>query len=376
MIRPVRPERIAITAVFAANGFLFGALFSGMAEIKRGLDLDDGEFGAALVALPVGLLIAQPLTAALIGRRGSASITRLALLASPFAFILPALAPSYAVLVMTLFAVGYVNGSLDVAMNAQGVEVERALGTRLFGSLHAAFSFGGLAGAGTSAAVAAAGVGLEPGLVLVAAVVLAIAAGVWRTLVPDAPREPSPLFAVPPRAVIVLGVIAFCTLMAEGAIADWSAVYLRETLEAGAATAALGLAAFSLAMGAGRLVSDRAAEAWGSERLVRAGAATTIGGIALVVAAQAPAAAITGFAVAGLGLSSLFPLALRAAAAREELSVGAAIAGVATTGYVGFLAGPALIGFVSQASSLRTALLLLAALSACTLVLAGAARDR
>jgi MFS family permease len=373
---PVRPERIAITAVFASNGFLFGALFSRMSEIKRGLALDDAEFGIALVGLPVGLLVAQPLTAALITRTGSARVTRAALLLSPFAFLLPTLAPSLPVLVGAMLIVGFVNGSLDVAMNAQGVEVERALATRLFGSLHAAFSFGGLAGAGTSAAFAAAGVGLEPGLVAVAVIVLAATAAVWRRLVPDAAREAGPLFAVPPRAVLVLGVIAFCTLMAEGAIADWSAVYLRETLAAGAGGAALGLAAFSLAMGSGRLVSDRIAEAWGSDRLARAGAATTVAGLLVVVAAQSPAVAIAGFAVVGLGLSSIFPLALRAAAAHTELSVGAAVAGVATTGYLGFLAGPALIGFVSQATSLRTALLGLAGLSAVTLVLAGAARDR
>ncbi len=372
----MRPERIAITAVFACNGYLFGALFSRMSEIKRGLALDDAEFGIALVGLPVGLLVAQPLTAAVIARAGSARVTRSALLLSPFAFLLPTLAGSLAVLVAVMLVVGYVNGTLDVAMNAQGVEVERALGTRMFGSLHAAFSFGGLAGAGSSAAVAAAGIGLEAGMVGVAAVVVAAAAAVWRRLVPDAAREQGPLFAVPPRAVLLLGVVAFCALMTEGAIADWSAVYLRETLDAGAGTAALGLASFSLAMGTGRLLSDRVATHWGSDRLARAGAVTTVAGLALVVLAQSPAPAVAGFGIAGLGLSSIFPLALRAAAAHTELSVGAAIAGVATTGYLGFLAGPALIGFVSDATSLRTALLGLAGLSAVTLILAGAARDR
>jgi MFS family permease len=241
------------------------------------------------------------------------------------------------------------------------VAVERALGKRLFSSLHAAFSFGALAGAGSAAAVAAADVDPLPHLaaagVLSAAVAVLLAQGLLR----DEGQAEGPRFARPSRRLAALGVIAFCALMAEGSVYDWSGVYLSDETGAAAGIAPLGLTASSLTMGLGRLVGDRVAERIGSSAAVGGGAMLAALGLGLALARPTPAAAIAGFAVMGAGLSVLFPLTLRAAGIHGEGSAPA-LAAVSAVGYAGFLAGPPLIGVLAELSSLRAALSLVCGL--------------
>jgi Major Facilitator Superfamily len=304
--------------------------------------------------------VAQPLAGALAVRHGSRPLVAAAPLYIS-AVVLPALAVDLATLFLAVTVVGAANGVLDIAMNTQGVAVERTLGKRLFSSLHAAFSFGALAGAGSAAAVAAAGIDPLPHLAVDGAVGAGLAVVLARGLVRDAGQPEGPRFARPSRRLAGLGVIAFCALMAEGAVFDWSGVYLSDEAGAAAGAAPLGLTVFSLTMGIGRLVGDGVAERIGAGAAVRAGALIAAAGIALALAVPEPAAAIAGFAVMGAGLSVLFPLALRAAGMHAD-GGGPALAAVSTVGYVGFLAGPPLIGSLADASSLRAALSLVAAL--------------
>ena len=318
---------------------------------------------------PAGLLVAQPLAGALTVRHGSRPLVAAAPLYLS-AVVLPALAVDLLTLLLAVTVVGAANGVLDIAMNTQGVAVERTLGKRLFSSLHAAFSFGALAGAGSAAAVAAAGVDPLPHLAVDAAVAAALALVLARGLVRDQGQPEGPRFARPSGRLAALGVIAFCALMAEGSVFDWSGVYLSDETGAAAGAAPLGLTAFSLTMGIGRLVGDGVAERIGAGTAVRGGALIATAGIGLALAVPEPGAAIAGFRVMGAGLSVMFPLALRAAGMQGD-GGGAALAAVSTVGYVGFLAGPPVIGSLADASSLRAALSLVAALC---LVAAVAAR--
>jgi MFS transporter len=277
------------------------------------------------------------------------------------AVVLPALAVDLVTLLLAVTAVGAANGVLDIAMNTQGVAVERTAGKRLFSSLHAAFSFGALAGAGSAAAVAAAGIDPLPHLAVDGALSAAIAMVLARGLLRDQGQPEGPRFARPSRRLAALGLIAFCALMAEGAVFDWSGVYLSDEAGAAAGAAPLGLTAFSLTMGVGRLVGDRVTERVGPGLAVRGGALVAAAGIGLSLAVPEPAAAIAGFAVMGAGLSVLFPLALRAAGMHGE-GGGASLAAVSTLGYVGFMAGPPVIGSLADVSSLRAALALVAGL--------------
>jgi predicted MFS family arabinose efflux permease len=363
--------RAAITAIFFLNGVAFASWYGRVPAIQDELGIGNGALGLALLGAPAGLLIAQPLAGAVAARRGSRRLVAAAplLLAT---IVLPAVADGTATLLLALVVVGAANGTLDVTMNIQGLAVERAGGRPILASLHAAFSFGALAGAAGAALAAAAGVDPLPHLAAAAVVAAAAAVVAGRGLLDDrgAAAAGAPRFARPSRRLLGLGAFAFCALLAEGAVFDWSGIYLDDETGAAAGVAPLGLAAFSLAMGCGRLAADRVAERLGQARVGRAGALLAAAGLGLGLASGAPAGAIAGFVVMGLGLSALFPLALRAA------GEATAVAAVSTAGYVGFLVGPPVIGLLAEATDLRSALLLVVVLCAAAAVGAGAALTR
>jgi fucose permease len=188
--------------------------------------------------------------------------------------------------------------------------------------------------------------------------------------------DAGPSFALPPPALLLLGFIAFGVLFCEGAVADWSGVYLRESLGSSPAIAATGFAVFSLLMAAGRLAGDGLALRLGSAWVVRAGGALVALGIALAVASDVPLVAIVGFGLVGAGLACSFPLLLSAAARTPGVAASTAIAAIATAGYTGFLVGPPLIGTVAEALTLRVALGLLGVVGVLVAVFGGAVERR
>lgn len=364
--------RTAVTTVFFLNGASFSSWYSRLPAIQERLDLGPGAVGLALLGAPLGLLIAQPAVGAVIARRGSRPLVA----AAPIwlaAVILPALAGNTLTLFAAVTLVGAANGALDIAMNAQGLAVERAAGQRLFSSLHAAFSFGALAGASLAAVVAGLGVPPLAHLTGTAAIGAIAALGVTGCLVSDQPAEGQrgPRLARPSRRLAIFGGIAFCVLLAEGAVFDWSAIYLAIDQQAAAGLAPIGLAAFSLTMGVGRLLADPAADRFGEASVARGGALAGAFGLGLALATGSVGVSIAGFAVMGLGLAAVFPLTLRAAAQRPA-TAGPDLAAVSTFGYLGLFLGPPAIGILAEATSLRAALLLVCA--ACILATVFASR--
>jgi MFS family permease len=328
--------------------------------------------GLALAGLAAGALVAMPLSGWRTARDGSRRTTLFALGALVVALPVAAFAASPAGLVIGAVALGAANGALDVAMNAHGVEVERRLGRPILSSLHAGFSAGGLAGAGVGALLAGLGVGVVPHFVAMAVMVAITALLAAPRLLPadaDAAARGAVL-ALPPRRLWPLGAIAFCCLLAEGAAADWSAVYLDDSLGTGAGVAALGFTAFSVAMTVSRLVGDRLTTRAGAVRVVRAGALFATAGLAAALLIGEPAAAIAGFACLGAGVAVVIPVVFRAAGSVRDVAAGTALAAVTTTGYMGFLAGPPIIGAIAGATTLPAALALVLA---ATLVVAALA---
>jgi MFS family permease len=366
-------HRAAVTTVFAVNGAAYASLFARMPDLQRRLNLSDGALGLALLGAALALMVAQPLAGAAAARVGSAPLTLAGALAYAGTLALPGLMASAALFGLTMILLGIASGVLDVSSNAQAVAVNKRHEREIFASFHAAFSFGALAGAAVGGL--AAGAGLDPAahLSLVAVALVALVLVVRPGLLPaetDA-RAEGPLFARPTRALAALGALAFCVLLAEGSVSDWSAILLDRETDAGPSLAAFGLAAFSLTMGFGRLAADPLSERFGPPAVVRTGGLLAAGGLALALAADSAALGIAGFAVMGCGLAGLFPLALNASA-RGDLAAAPALAAVSTTGYVGFIAGPALIGFVSDATNLTAALLIVAASCLAAVALAGA----
>ena len=368
--------RAAVSAVF----FLTGAGTANWAvripAVQERLGLSERALGVALLGVSVGALIAMPVAGRLVARHGSRPVTWAAAVAFAAALALPALAPSLTWLALSLVALGLANGLLDVSMNSQAAAVQGRYREPIMGRIHALYSLGGLAGAALGGRVAAEGIDAAPHL---AAVGLALALGAVAAglgMLParaDAAPDRSPSVR-PTRPLVLLGIVAFAVLFGEGAMANWSAVYLREVAGAGPGLAAAGFAAFSLTMAAGRAAGDALTTRLGAARLASAGGIVAALGIATAVAIPRPWAAVVGFGAVGAGLSSVFPSVLAAASRLPGVVPGAAIAVVSMCGYSGLLAGPPLIGVVAGALTLRGGLALVALTSLAVAALAHALR--
>jgi predicted MFS family arabinose efflux permease len=281
---------------------------------------------------------------------------------------LPVVSPSVALLSLSLGLLGACNGLLDVSMNSQAAEVEHRIGRPIMSSFHALFSLGGVAGALMAVRAMASGIGDVAHVGVAAAVALtAVVLALPGLVSPPANDGPAgPVVARPSGTLLALGLLALLGLMAEGAMADWSAVYLHDTLGSSPAVAAVGFAAFSLAMAAGRLSGDALVGRLGARHLLRGSSATAALGLGLALLVGRPAIGIVGCALVGLGIANIIPILFSAAARVPGVPPGRALAAVATTGYLGFLAGPPLIGIVAEAAGLATGLGLVSA--ACAII--------
>ena len=347
--------RAAVGTGLMLNGAGFASWVVRIPDAQRRFDLSEGTLGLTLLGASVGGLVAMPLSAALIARYGSRPVALGGALCLAATIAGPAHAPTPLILALILVALGAAASVMAVALNTQASVVERGMGRPVMAGLHALFSLGGLIGAGLGGLVAEAGVsaGWHLGVAGLTLAILALA--VTRFLLP--PRfDESPTSterAAPARPLLLLGLVAFCVLLSEGAVADWSTIYLRDSSGAGPALAAAGYAAFSLMMAAGRFVGDALTVRLGPARLVRLGGAAAAAGVALAVGGMHPWLMVVGFGAVGAGLASVFPTILAAAGRTKGASPSGAISLVSAVGYAGFLAGPPLIGVVAEAWSLR-----------------------
>lgn len=369
--------RFAVSLIF----FLTGAGTANWAvripAVQERLGLTAGQLGVALVGVSIGAMIAMPLAGRLVASHGSRPVTRAGALAFGAALILPAYAPTFALLMASLVLLGMANGMLDVAMNAQAAAVQQSYGRPIMSRIHALYSFGGLVGAVIGGRIAARHIDPGPHLLGVGLLIACIAGAVAFSMLPatDDAVADSPRLALPTRALATLSLLAFFVLFGEGAMMNWSAVYLRDISSAGPGMAAAGFASFSLAMAFGRAVGDTLNARFGAERVVRGGGALAAVGLLAAVLVTAPWAVVIGFGAVGAGLSSVFPIVLSAAARRPGQVPGAAIAAVSVCGYSGLLAGPPLIGAVATPFNLRAGIGLVAATSVGVVLLASAVRD-
>jgi predicted MFS family arabinose efflux permease len=358
--------RAGVSAVFFLNGFGYGSWVPRIAEIQGRLGLSEGQLGLALFMAALGALFAMPLAGAAAHRYGSRAAT--AVTVALFGLSLPglALAPTLLGLGLALLALGAAAGALDVSMNAQGVAVEKRYWRPIMSSLHGMFSLGGMTGAGVTGLVAALDVAIVPHFVGICALILAVGAIACRPMLPAAAEATAagPGFARPSLAVLLPGIVALAALLSEGAVADWSAVYLSANLDAGTTMAAAAFAAFSLMMAAGRFSGDRLVARLGGDLVVRAGGALAAAGLGLTLVIGHPIVAVIGFGLVGAGISCVFPVVLSSAARAPDLPPSAAIAAVCTVGYFGFLLGPPAIGGLAELIGLPAALGLIVLLCA------------
>ncbi|MFB9680741.1 MFS transporter [Streptosporangium vulgare] len=351
--------RVAVYLLFLLSGMAIGTWTARIPSIKQGLGLSEGELSLGLLGIAAGAIAGMQVVGRLVDRHGSVKVMLPMAFAQAVVLILPAFMPNLAGLAVALFAFGAVHGTLDVAMNANAVEIEQAVGRPIMSSFHAVFSIGGFLGAATGGLLAQAA--LDPGatFAVVAAVIVALAlwAARWALSLTahSAPTGSGPATGGG-GGVLLLGVLAFCCMIGEGAAADWSSVYLSESLNSSDGFAAAAYAAFSIMMTAGRLAGDRLASLLGPVNLVRACGALAASGLGLGLLADHQIAAVIGFGCFGAGLSCIVPQVFSAAGRRDPARAGKALARVASLGYVGFLSGPVLIGGAAELIGLPRAL--------------------
>ncbi len=362
----LRRARLAVVVAFLVSGAGFANWAARLPAVKDHVGVSTGELGIALLGPAIGALASMPLAGVLMVRYGSRVVTRAALVLFCLALPLPALAASLPALLGALVLFGIGGGALDVAMNGQAVAVEQRYGRPLLAGFHGIWSLGTLGGALVGGAAAAIGLAPAPHLALAAALLLAGGVAATRWLLPasaDRAERSGPRLVRPTRALALLGAIAFCGLLCEGAAYDWSAVYLRDSLGASDGLAVSGYVAFTLTMTAGRLVGDAVRARIGSRLLLGAAAALASVGLAAGLALADPVAAVAGFALLGAGLSCLVPIVFSATGSVSGVHSGAAIAAISTVGYLGFIVGPPLIGGLGELVTLPAALGVVVALT-------------
>jgi predicted MFS family arabinose efflux permease len=341
---------------------------------KSRLALDEAQLGVILLMLGGGAMIAMPVTGLLVRRVGSRAVTVVGASCALALLPLLATAPSATVLAVTLFGFGAFGGALDVAMNAHAIVVERMAARSLMSGFHALFSIGGLVGAAAVSALLGAGLSIAQAACVVAATMIVVVAAQGRGLLPhERDTSPAPArFVLAHGRVLLLGLLCSLAFLGEGAVLDWSAVFLRFSRGVPEAAGGLAYAAFSVTMGIGRLAGDAIVGRFGPARVLRIGALVAFCGFAVATATPWSWAAVAGFALVGVGASNVVPVLFSAAGRVSGIAPSVALAAVTSIAYMGLLAGPALVGFVAHATNLTVALALTGGLF--LVVLAGSRR--
>lgn len=363
----------AVAALFFFNGALFGVWASRIPAFAERLQMSPGTLGTVLLSMAVGAILAFPLSGRLADRRGAAPASLIFAAGNLLAYLALPFAGSPLMLAAILCAFGATHGAMDVAMNAFAAEVERHMGRPVMSMFHAVWSLG--AGTGAASGYLALKAGLTPGAhfwiagALLVAGALPLASMPWASPRVHAPKRPA--FAVPHGALILVGLLAISSSIGEGAMADWSALFLREVAGVTEARAALGYTIFAIAMVGTRLMGHRIIGRLGPVGAARFSGVCAAIGVLTTVFGPGLGVKLAGFVAFGLGYALIVPLAFSRAANDPHTPQGQAIASVATLSYGGILIGPPLIGFLAEAVTLRGAFLLLGLLALSTISLAG-----
>jgi MFS family permease len=368
----------AVVLRFLLHGLVVSTWVSRIPAIQANLGLTNGRLGLCFLGTAVGSVVAVPVTGWLVARFGSKRVTTWSTAGFCIALVAPSLAVNATTLFLSLTIYGAMAGANDVSINSQAVAVETARGTPTMSRFHAMFSIGGMLGAGLGGLVAAHEVAPRIHFAIASALFLAISACTAHLLL-DVPagethRAIRPRRTRIPMVLIALTVIGFCMFLSEGAMADWIAVYMKQALAVGSGRAAAGYAVFSAGMAIFRLLGDAITQRLGPVLTLRVGALFAACGLTLALATQSPICALGGFALTGAGFSVIVPLVFGAGGRVPSLPQGLGIAMVSGSGYIGFLFGPPLIGYLAELTSLRAALFMVVGLCFVAATLAPAVR--
>jgi len=368
-----RLHRIAVSVFFFIAGLTFASWASRIPDIKTKLQLTEAGLGAVLFALPVGQLVSLPLSGWLTSRFGSRQMLIGAAILFPLTLLLLALAATTWQLIAALFFFGLWANLINIAMNTQAVGVEKMYGRSIMASFHGLWSLAGFTGAAIGSLFVSADISPLLHFSIVCTLTGLLVFTFYKNTLPNSFESNSaqPLFVKPDRRILMLGLIAFCCMVCEGAMADWSGVYFQKVVQTPVAYTTLGFVAFMGTMATGRFLGDNLVTKFGVKNILQISGILIAAGLMTLVLLPFTATAIAGCLLVGFGVSCVVPVIFSLAGKSTGMSPGLALAAVSTISFLGFLIGPPLIGFIAQAASLRWSFTIIAALGFGTTLLAG-----
>jgi MFS family permease len=371
-ITEARLNRIAVSVFFYVAGLTFASWASRIPDIKIKLGLGDAAFGSVLFALPTGLMVSLPLSGYLVTRFGSKKVVTIAALLYPLVLILLGLAAATWQLAAILFIFGLSANLFNISVNTQAVGVEVKYGRSIMASFHGLWSLAGFCGAATGTLMIFLHVlpAYHFCIIFVGAAALVLVA---RKNAPDKDSGSSArqkLFTRPDNTILKLGIIAFGSMVSEGAMFDWSGIYFQKVLLVPPNLVSFGFGAFMSTMAGGRFAGDVLITKFGVKRMLQVSGIFIAGGLLTAIIFPYFYSSVFGFLLVGFGVSSVVPMVYGLAGKSTKMPPGVAIASVSSIGFLGFFAGPPLIGFIAQATNLRASFALIALLGFGTTIMA------
>ncbi|HWZ16862.1 MAG TPA: MFS transporter [Mucilaginibacter sp.] len=374
--------RVAVGALFFMAGLCFASWASRIATVQQTMGLSDAALGAVLFSLPVGLMCSLPFSGWIITKIGSKRLLLSAILVYGMALVSLGLAKNTFQLIICLVCYGFASNAVNISVNTQAVAAEGLHEKPIMASFHGLWSLAGFTGAGIGTIMIANGVNPFHHFVIILMVLIVGVIIASRFLYDDSeavknvPSSTMPLLMrlrlmIP---LLTLGTIAFCSMICEGAMFDWSVIYFKKVIAAPIALQGAGFTAFMLTMAGGRFVADWFAHRFGLKRTLQVSGTLTTTGLLIAVLFPHFYTAMAGFLLVGAGVSSVVPMVYSAAGKSKTMSPGVALAAVSTIGFVGFLVGPPLIGFIAGLATLRASFVFIAIMGTSVVILSTRAK--
>lgn len=366
-----RSIRISVGTFFFIQGLIFASWASRIPTIQEKLRLSDGELGAVLLALPVGLMVSLPLSGWLVARFGSRQTLLFSSVA--YAIVLPflGLADTTWILMGILFLFGLFGNLFNISVNTQAVGLENIYQRSIMASFHGLWSLAGFTAAAIGTFLVSMSLGPFYHFCLMTIGGLLLILLTFKNTLPEdeGQGDSQPIFAKPDRNLLILGLIAFCSMICEGTMFDWSGVYFNKVVNAPQGLTTLGYAAFMSTMAGMRFAGDKLATKFGTKRVIQLNGILIAIGLGISITFPYLVPATLGFLLVGMGVSTVVPLVYAAAGKSTTMKSGVALAAVSSISFLGFLIGPPMIGFISEISSLRVSFAVVAVLGFCTSLL-------
>ena len=352
-----RKSRLAVSAIFFAYGLTFASWASRIPTLQQELNISDGVLGLVLFALPTGLFLCLPFSGWLINHFGSKKVVIVSGLTYALLLLVIGIAQDLTQLIAVLFTFGFFSSLLNIAVNTQAAGVEASYDKPIMASFHGMWSLAGFAGAAIGTVMMGYDIAPAYHFVLILILMLLIIALSNANLIEkDAGQTSDGLkFVMPDKPLLKLGIIAFCSLICEGTMFDWSGVYFLKIVKAEPVWVGAGYTAFMVAMASGRFIADWLTHKIGVQRVLQLSGFMTVCGLLIAVLFPQQMPAIIGFLIVGLGVSSVVPLAYSAASKSKTMPASQALSTVTTIGFFGLLAGPPIVGLIAGETDLKTA---------------------